>query len=126
MIKEIRSTKIMEIEYSNNGEIAAHVCCIADHKKKELRIVDLFAVKDYAAASFEDMLMEEVMTYALENDIQRIVTFIGPEPYNPDPYRTIDDEVSWYNEYGFETVVSKCGFAACMEYQVTPPKSQEL
>lgn len=35
MIKEIRSTKIMEIEYSNNGEIAAHVCCIADRKKKE-------------------------------------------------------------------------------------------
>lgn len=125
MIKELRTTKILEIEYNNNGETAAHVCCITNQGKKQLRIVDLFALEDYADSSFEDMLMDEVFQYAYENDINQIVTYIGPEPYNPKPYRSIDDEVRWYEGYGFEAAKSACSFASCMVCKVIPPVNQE-
>lgn len=120
MIKEIRNNRTMEITYLNDDVLTAHVCCIYHEAKKELQIVDLFATKEYGNCYFEDMLLDEVFLYAATVGASSIKTYIGPEPYNPEPYRTQQQELKWYQDYGFQQESTVCGVTPCLTFRTTP------
>lgn len=86
MVYTISNNKALEVTYTNNGELAAHACCIANRGSSQLEIIDLFATQDYGNMGFEDMLLEEVLGYAYEHNLASVVVTIGPEPFNPKPY----------------------------------------
>ena len=101
MIKTICNSNTLEITYTNNDQLAAHTCCIVHHSTNQMEIVDLFAVNDYKDMNFEDMLLEEILSYVRERGITSILVYVGPEPYNPDPYWSVNDYIAWYESYGF-------------------------
>ena len=120
MIKTICNSNTLEITYTNNDQLAAHTCCIVHHSTNQLEIVDLFAVNDYKDMNFEDMLLEEILSYAREQGITSILVYVGPEPYNPDPYWSVSDYIAWYESYGFVHSPGAIDCCCRMIYQMPP------
>lgn len=120
MIKEVKTNKTLEITYTNDSEIAAYLSCICHEEAKELEITALFATKDYGNCYYEDMLIDEVFLFAAEHNARTIKAYVGPEPYNPAPYRTKEEELKWYQEYGFQQESTVCGITPCLTYDTTP------
>lgn len=120
MIKEVKTDNTLEITYTNGSEIAAYLSCIYHEAAKELEIIALFATKDYGNCYYEDILIDEVFLFAAEHNARTIKTYVGPEPYNPAPYRTKEEELNWYQEYGFQQKSTVCGITPCLTYDTTP------
>ena len=118
MVNVICNDKALEITYTSKDQLIAHTSCIVHRNTQQLEIIDLFAVRQYGDMYFEDMLMEEVLIYAQDQGLTSIIAYVGPEPFNPDPYWTTDDYIDWYASYGFS---QKAGTFCrqCMEYQVS-------
>ena len=45
---------------------------------------------------------------------------VGPEPYNPDPYWSVNDYIAWYESYGFVHSPGAIGCCCRMIYQMPP------
>lgn len=122
MVKVICNDKVLEITYTSNDELIAHTSCIVHRNTQQLEIIDIFAVSQYGDMYFEDMLMEEVLSYAQDQGLASIIAYVGPEPFNPAPYWTSDDYMDWYASYGF-TLTPGSFCRQRMEYQVSPLQS---
>lgn len=120
MINRIKNINTLEVTYSNNDQLVAYTRCTVHHSTNQLQITDLFAVRDYKDMNFEDMLLEEIFSYAQEQGILTIVVFVGPEPSNPDPYWTVDDYIAWYESYGFVQSQGNLSYGHRMVYQASP------
>ncbi len=119
MIIKTANDKSLVIAYSNDGVLSAHTKCRVNQPDMELQIVDLFSTKDYADMSFEDMLLDEVITYAREHELTSISYIVGPEPFNPEPHLTQEQVIQWYLAQGFEQESGALG-AIKMVYQIPP------
>lgn len=119
MVNVICNDKVLEITYTSNGQLIAHTSCVVHRSTKQLEIIDIFAVQQYGNMYFEDMLMEEVLSYAQDQGLDSIIAYVGPESFNPDPYWATDDYMDWYAGYGF-TQKHSSFCRQCMECQVTP------
>ena len=122
MVKVICNDKVLEITYTSNDELIAHTSCIVHRNTQQLEIIDIFAVSQYGDMYFEDMLMEEVLSYAQDQGLASIIAYVGPELFNPVPYWTSDDYMDWYASYGF-TLTPGSFCRQRMEYQVSPLQS---
>lgn len=120
MIKEIKTDNTLEITYLNGSEIVAFLSCIYHKAINELEITALFATEEYGNSYYEDMLIDEAFLFAAEHDARVIKTYIGPEPYNPAPYRTKEVELEWYKGYGFSEMSTVCGITPCVMFDTAP------
>ena len=119
MISVICNDKVLEITYMDKDQLIAHTSCVVHRSTQQLEIIDIFAVQQYGDMYFEDMLMEEVLSYAQNQGLISIIAYVGPEPFNPAPYWTADDYMDWYASYGF-TQKQSSFCRQCMECQVIP------
>ncbi len=101
IITTVKTSGYYESTYTNDSVLSAYTHCRVHRQKSELEIVSLFATKDYSYMSFEDMLLEEVITYARVQGLDTIYFILGPEPMNPKPYLTVEEVKHWYLSNGF-------------------------
>lgn len=110
MILRTDGFKSLDISYVNSGLLSAYTRCRADGDGN-LQIISLFSTKDYAGCYYEEMLLDEVLNYALAHNLHSIYYIVGPEPWNPEPHLSLAEVEQWYLKQGFEKTTSVLGAA---------------
>lgn len=107
---EIANT--LELEIRNHEKVVAHTGCLFINGVVQIK--DLFVMEKYRDRGFDEVLLSEVLEYAVKKSAKQIVMYCGPEPFCEDGQIPLEQEILWYESHGFVHDHDVFGVVPCM------------